>query len=585
MSEEQRNIEERNLVFIGAPRAGKTCLMAAWYEFLQSFPGLGITDVFEEGVYDIPRIKAVWKEIKEKGHAPSPTEQGLVRTNRVEFCYRNRDYAFNFVDLSGETATQAFSNELGDKEIEEEIVGICRDSDQLFLVVSLEDYSKENRNPLADLLSFLDQVIKRPDFQTLFRHGLCVYMSHAEKLEESELKKCETKIRERILRFRPNLKADLFHTCTSVIEENSEKIRFTNESDQFPPNRLFHEVFADLTAIDPDSSTARVISKAKQVTSTKRGRIVIFGSLIFLGFLFGSFNWFLSQQKEASWQKHIESFVAIDAEAATEENLPQKRSAMQQWREVAREQYPKRYIRDEYDTKLREIENLFTSIETEKKESGDLKEALQELVDLHKTNYIRLYPSILRVAENALANPGQWSAQATQQWSDIQRLIQALQEGAYLQIKRPSFVTNLNEDFVLEFHIFARDETNPWGKDATPKSIIKGIRFKEENQVKQKKGQYRLAWSDDEISTVLYRPEKDQITIRFMDERLFGHGESLKYTIPSQGIHGLAVFDRELRVESSDGSNWFRFNFKNYTLRDSEMKPLIIPEVLEEVFP
>jgi len=585
MSDSEKQIIERNLVLIGAQRAGKSSLMAAWYEFLSQFPSLEMGEVSEAGVFDVARIKSIWKQIKEEHIPASPTEQGLVRANHVEFDYQGRSYAFNFIDLSGETATKAFTGELGDPEIEKEVISTCRNADQLYLVISLEDYAKQNRNQLADLLSFFDQVIRRPDFHTLLKHGFCVYLSHPEKLSDSDREQFLEEIRGRFKNARPNLSSDIFSVCSSVIEERPGEVRFSEGEDAHSPMRMFHHTFADLTAISHPDKVDQAFVLIGKLFSSKTGRLWFFGLTFLLVISVVGVSTWISNQKEEAWSQQELAFNQIKESSITEETVAKLRAELSRWDLKARQDFHERYQRDEYDLKVSELESKLTVAETDVRTPDDLEDELQEIVDTHKLNYRRLYPAIIKVANEAIANPRRWDTASMEVWGNVKTFIQALQQGVYLEIKRPSFVTNINEDFILEFHVYERGETDPWGKDATPSDKIDGIAFKEESQIKQKKGQYRLAWSDTGRSRVLFRPETDQMVVRFMEETLFGYEEAFKVSVSPHGVHGLAWFDKEHKDKSNDSEGWFRYNFKDYSLLDSNEETLKIPDVLEEAYP
>ena len=589
MSDENKSqIEERNLVFIGAQRAGKTCLMAAWYEFLSNFPNIDDLKVSEDGDFENSRIKNVWVKIKNDGVAPPPTELGMVRSNRVEFYYKSREYAFNFIDLSGETATQAFTGELDDAEIKQQIVETCKNADRLFLVISLEDYARQQQNQLADLLSFLDQVMKRPDFRVLFKHGLCIYLSHAEKLNEQDRTKYTDEIRARFKNALPKLKEDVCQVCTSVVEDESGKIRFAEEGDAFSPQRLLHHIFADLVAVDQNDWITKIVSKAEQTISTKRGIAILSGVIILTGLLIYGIDFWLNSQKEQDWQSHIEKLQAANPEEVTEANVSKKSTFVRHWKTKAKDQFPERYKRDEYDTKIGDYESLYDRIETSVKQPEDLKKALRQQVKAHENNYHRLYPAILNVAENALANPGRWSPAAIEEWSEIQRFIQALQKGVYLGIKKPSFVTDFsNDDFILEFHVFGKNaKETPFGKGKTTTGL-RGISFPAADNIPKANGKYRFAWDQTKISNEPYRPKSDRIVVRFMEEEWWWSSwqSAHQEEIPQESIHGLGWFNDEREVLGKNKHS-FRFNFRDFLLfEDPEgTKRVKIPEILEEVF-
>lgn len=581
---DSEELHVRSLVFIGAPRAGKTCLMAGWYEYLKKAENLSNLRASEIAVEGDAKIAEVWESIASRGRGPDQTPVGLPNANRVAFTYCEREYAFDFHDYSGETATKAFTGELKDAELENEVIKTCRNADKLFLVINLEDYLSENSNPLKEVLVFLNQVTQRQDFKLLFEHGVTVYLSHPEKLSKAQLRTCIQDIQRKITKTLPSFPRSAIIAAAIVTDKDSKQVEFTVGNHPFSPKRHLDAVFADLVVIGDSSSKDFLTILSDFCWKTKKRRLISVAAII-IAILSGvAINSYSQTQKENAWEAHRGVFeeYATDKELASSE-VPQRIQQINAWKSVAHEDFNRFYLRDEYDTRAASLlADLNQSLVVEKQGVEAIRSLLEKSYKTHGENYRRLYPEITSTVESALANPSRWSTEALNEWRSVKRFIEGMQTGVLIELRQPSFWFEENWNLQLEFHVYDHTHSTPYGSGgATPTEALQGgIQFPLNKNPIKGRDERRFVWNSEAKTGKLFFYERDRIDLRVSEKQWRPDRQILAHRIEPSGIHFFGQLDNEFIVESEHGT--FKFNLVNYRLHDANNNEIVIPRLIRE---
>lgn len=582
-------IHRRSLVFIGAPRGGKTCLMAAWLDYLraqESIKNLSVTEVGHEGE---ARISEVWRRIAESNQEPDQTAVGLFPANEIHFSYHKRKFVFEFHDFSGETATKAFTGQLDDETICAEVVMTCEQADLLFLVVNLEDYRNQTSNPLQELLVFLNEVAGHSTLGTKFTHSAVIYLSHPDRLIEEELEKFRTEIFGRVRQASPNLpEAAIIHGA-SVAREGKEGLRFATKDDAFSPHRHFAAWFADL--VSTGGSAGNALGHLGKLWRSPGFKAVTL--LLALTLISGTILWQRHQKKTAreAWDQHIAAFVAFEdkitdgAPGMDWTALSRLLEEVRLWDKQAQTTHIDHYRSDNFDARVARTETAINERLRSLVQGIDkIETVLADHYRTHRTNYERLYPAILQSARTALAKPQEWNSESLNEWRTVQRFIEAMEKGVFIEFTSLSFWFNKYWNMQPELHIFQVGHTPPYGDRPSPKGSVFGIQWPVKNDPVKGAGKYRFFWQGDEMpkSNRKLIPARDQLYLVVYGIGSIGSPGTVReidFRLEPAGIHYFGKLDAEFSMDGETKTT-FQFNLTAYRLYDEDEKLIQIPEVV-----
>lgn len=576
----------RKVVFIGAPRAGKTTLMAAWLNYLKEEDNVEVTAVVESGYHGTAKIESVWQDIAERGREPDQTVVGLALPNEIHFTFHGRQYILQFFDYSGETASGAFTGELNDEELSHELIANCADADRLFLVVNLEDYATENNNSLKDVFILLHEVAARRELRRVLKYGVTVYLSHPDRIAPELVERHLSEIRARIREAAPGFPDRATMAGTVVKAEADGTVRFSDRDAPFSPRRHFAEWFAEIVR-GGRSKNRDPLALIWNMACANKFRVALFlliaAALASLPFIR---SWQQERQVRSDWIVHLTQLEAYEARELNDQtHARQLRDDLGRWTEVARESYESYFLGEEIDQRVGALQDRIEEYLTASiKGEGELKEALRTAYGSHYGDIERLYRQVEQAADQAVANPEEWESATLEEWRRTREFIGKMREGVTIEISQPSFWFDDHYTLLIELHIVREGELMPWGDDRVAFANIQGVKFGQSGRAASGGGRSRYIWQETKRTNRRFYPGRDQIFLRVVRNQLFwGDSEITVLKVAPKGIHYFGLFDAEFQAGS--GNKKFDFNFTNYRLFDGHGNEIEVPAIIREVSP
>lgn len=562
--------EHFEIVFLGAPRAGKSTLMAAWHELAKSVYGAQ-PDLDYEQTHEFIKGYERWRN----GESVNPTARGEQTKARFACSKNGRKFHLVLHDFSGEDIVHFLENaapgedyqidsrvESGLREVIDTANWIVQVCDPKRLVHG----SAEDQNNALALSKLLPQVV---DGRHTFGDITNGYFSNADSVDAEIVDQAKS-----MIDGYPSLNyLGKFHSGCSLYSA-------TNEGEENNPlqaffNQTMTEVLSNVSLGNRGAS--------ERWNSKFLSKVIAFGFLTLIAAVVAL--WVSKPPLKSPWNRFRSSFDQLKRRASEVSTFSPARRLLKEF--------------DEWETDVEgeigneEVKLGFKAISSE---LAEVKAGLEKFCPPNGTEKIEallvkklvenagridlFYRDLKKVAADNCKDDKSWNKDAIENWKDIFFFAERVcSDGLQVTIgncwvKGPQWWTSYvfaYDDLRAEFWIAPSGAPCPFDKYTSGENPARLLEMGWRNPVSHGEGQYSVSWpkQEHEISLSL----SDQIWIRVLESQ--GDNETwISAKVKRSGPRGLDWFNKTQTCEAIDGESDYQLNISLDPL-DPDVPPAV----------
>lgn len=476
----------RTIVCVGPPLAGKTTLLAAWYNELQRNPAFTQVriDIQPDGHDSNDYLAGVVAGIREQGRGPSRNEEGSIHRVRLLCTSKIRPQqveALEFYDFSGETFRSALAADSAAamealSDTEREVIAVSRRADLLIFVLNAEDFCRESANPLYESLSFIDSFFSNRAIRLQLEHTCSIYLTHCDKLDSSQVKAVSDELRATLARKGLASLDSRIYACASVRTGDGGGVVFTAKDDPLSPGPAIARWMVGLIERRGAGGLPRWL-----------GWLVGLLLLITVGAA-GAYWVAQKVQAEQAWKEHLRHFEGGDwqtIETLSNAELKQALGDLEQWKRVAIESHGNLFAESPVRTRVvLKLDELKLAIEQQAPQPvalPQLENEVRELWAMSRQDREMFFRELAPWAAERMTDAA-YGREARRVLEQLAAYAAGMNAGFHLQIRSlrldgPKLSGRLSAEGNIMVTLHIIDSRPPYfaGADAVPPERVSGL--------------------------------------------------------------------------------------------------------------
>ncbi len=332
------------VICVGPPLAGKTTLLAAWYNELRRNPAFTQVRIdLQPGENDSNNYLAdVVEGIEVDGRGPPRNEEGSIHQVRLLCTSKIRPdqiEALEFHDFSGETfrsalAAGANAQDARLSESERRVIAVCQRADLLIFVLNVEDFCRENANPLYENLSFIDSFFGNRAIRLQLEHTCSIYLTHCDQVSAEQLAAVIDELKRMLGRKRLSAIDGRIYGCASVRRSEDGRVHFADKGDPLNPGPAIARWMVQLI-------------EQRGTGGLPRWLVWLAAAVLLIAAAGIGAQWMHDNlEAERAWERHLETFgmqSPEQLETLDPGELKQLRDELIEWKRVALQSHAPHY--------------------------------------------------------------------------------------------------------------------------------------------------------------------------------------------------------------------------------------------------
>lgn len=455
-------IEPIRIVFLGAPQAGKSTLMAAWYHLAKEGHQAELAESFTPNK-EFQKIYEQWKN-----GALNPTSPGEKISALIDGQFQGKGFALELKDFSGEDLVKNFANEAtGDgKELsfDQEIVSEIQSA---YWIVQVCDPCKIADGSQQDQFKALFFAKRLPEVlghDASLQH-VTTYLSHGDQASESLLEAAKKELA------LADSKGYLVENRILVGDALFKPSGADSKGRDVDPKiqTLFNQTMATLLSGEIGSASGRQVYGGAAAIG-KRLTGVLLG-LVATGLI--AWSIWGSTQTPSKWNRAYETFLELKKDSAEIVSFSAAQNQLKKvtdWESEAKADFSTELseVRGEVESVKAQLEAVPAPLGTEKIDSE-----VKNLLAKHGESNLRsFYRDVKELARKEKADANRWETTARNMWSEIETFCSQVDSGISIRLGNCSFSGNQwwttafgSDDLKLEIWQAQKGDPRPFDKD------------------------------------------------------------------------------------------------------------------------